>query len=61
MGDWKAVRIRAGQPLELYNLKSDPGERTNVAARHLDVVARIEVYLKTARTDSEHWPVKPAG
>ncbi len=60
MGDWKAVRLRAGEPLELYNLKSDPSEKSNVAEQNPEVVARIEQYLKGARTESEHWPATPA-
>jgi arylsulfatase A-like enzyme len=57
-GDWKALRKKLGSPLELYDLKADVGEKTDVAARHPDVVQRIEAYLRTARTDSPHWPVK---
>jgi arylsulfatase A-like enzyme len=57
MGDWKAVRPQAKLPLELYNLAKDPGESTNVAAANPQIVARIEKYLKTARTDSPAWPV----
>jgi arylsulfatase A-like enzyme len=57
MGRWKAVRLAAGRPLELYDLQADPGERHDVARKHADVVQRIEAYLKTARTPSERWPV----
>jgi arylsulfatase A-like enzyme len=60
MGDWKAVRPAAGAPLELYNLQTDPAEKDSVAEKNPQVVARIEDYLKTARSESEHWPVKPA-
>jgi arylsulfatase A-like enzyme len=60
MGDWKALRPQAGAPLELYNLSADPGEKRNVAAPNPDVVARIEAYLKTARTESDQWPIKAA-
>ena len=49
-GHWKAVRPRPGAPLELYNLRDDPSETRDVAASHPDIVARIEDYLKTART-----------
>jgi hypothetical protein len=58
MGDWKAVRLANGQPLELYNLTVDSAEQRNVAASQPAVVARIEAYLKTARTESPTWPVK---
>ncbi len=60
MGDWKAVRLGADQPLELYNLKTDLGEKQNVADQNPKVIAQIEKYLKTARTDSPDWPVKAA-
>jgi arylsulfatase A-like enzyme len=60
-GDWKAVRPQADEPLELYDLKADLGEKTNVAKEHPDVVAGIEDYLKVARTESTKWPVKKQG
>jgi arylsulfatase A-like enzyme len=60
MGDWKAVRPQAGASLELYNLSTDLGEKHNVAEQNPEAVARIEEYLKTARTESDHWPIKVA-
>src|ERR1041385_1228034 len=59
-GDWKAVRLEPGKPLELYNLKSDPGEKQNVAEKNPEIVAQIETYLKTARTESPRWPLRSA-
>jgi arylsulfatase A-like enzyme len=58
MGAWKAVRLKKDAALELYNLVDDPFETRNVASAHADVVAKIEAYLKTARTDSPQWPIK---
>ena len=56
MGRWKALRLTAGRPLELYDLQTDPAEQHDVAAAHPQVVQRIETYLKTARTESPRWP-----
>ena len=56
MGQWKAVRLKPGAPLELYDLEKDGREEHDVAAAHADIVEKIEAYLKTARTPSERWP-----
>ncbi len=58
MSDWKAVRPQADRPLELYNLKADLGEKTNVAELNPKVVAKFEDYFKSARTGSDLWPIK---
>ncbi|MHC4623880.1 MAG: arylsulfatase [Planctomycetota bacterium] len=65
MGNFKAVRLSVHKnpngPLELYELTNDIGEKQNVADRHPDVIAKIEAYLKTARTDSANWPLGRKG
>ena len=60
-GRWKGIRERRPDaPLVLYDLQTDLGEQTDVAASHPDIVAKIDAYLKTARTESPDWPIKPA-
>jgi len=59
MSDWKGVRLNVAKdpngPIELYNLKTDISEQHNVADQRPEIVAKIEKYMKTARTLSEHW------
>jgi arylsulfatase A-like enzyme len=60
MGDWKAIRYGIDGPVQLYNLKSDIGEKDDVAASHPEIVSKIEDYLKTARTVDTNWPTATA-
>ncbi|HUG12085.1 MAG TPA: arylsulfatase [Opitutaceae bacterium] len=55
-GRWKAIREkRLAAPLALFDLQSDPGETTDVSARHPDIIAKIEAYLTNAREESADW------
>ena len=56
--NYKAVRPAPDKPLELYDLSRDIAEENDIAAENSDVIARIETYLKTARTDSPNWPIR---
>ncbi len=39
---WTMLYARKGMPVELYNLKSDPGQNRNVAEQHPEVVKRLQ-------------------
>ncbi|MBX3732695.1 MAG: arylsulfatase [Verrucomicrobiae bacterium] len=55
-GRWKGLRRGAPDaPIVLHDLDADPGELTDVAAAHPEMVARLDAYLRTARTASEDW------
>ena len=54
--DWKAVRPRAGGPVEIYNLAQDVGETTDLAAEHPALVAKAVALMNNARTAHPDWP-----
>ncbi len=56
--DWKAVRNHLDEPTELYNLARDPGETNNLASAHPEIIAPLESFMKSARTENADWPIK---
>ncbi len=55
-GRWKAIRLRTlAAPVVLYDLANDLGEKTDVAAKNPELMARAMELFKTARFDNEHW------
>ena len=61
MGDWKGYRLGTKAPLELYNLKSDPAEKQNLAAAHPDIVKRIEAIMTAEHTPSPYYDAPEQG
>ncbi len=41
--------------MQLFDQQNDIAEKTNVAAQHPDIAAKIGDYLKTARTPLPEW------
>jgi uncharacterized sulfatase len=50
-GDWKAVRPRPGAPLELYNLRRDISETSNVAGENPAIASKLGAYIDSAHTE----------
>jgi arylsulfatase A-like enzyme len=66
-GDWKAIRrdLNPGpnaklQPtaIELYDLKNDPSETTDVAASHPDIVKKLSQLMAGQHVKSEVFPMR---
>lgn len=55
-GKWKAVRF-LDKPLELYDLSSDPAEKTDVSESYPEVVSEISRILAEARTPHPEYPM----
>ena len=63
MGHFKGVRNNViadpDSTLELYDLRTDIGEATNIADKHPDVVKQLDELMKSAYTRSPLWSFKP--
>jgi arylsulfatase A-like enzyme len=59
-GRWKGIRSGTPDaPIKLFDLQSDIGETTDVAAQHPEILQKIDAYLETARSESTDWPIRP--
>lgn len=70
MGEWQLVRANLdrkpkakGKPTapateELFHLATDPAETQNVAAAHLDLVAKMKAIMAAQHTNSADFPLK---
>ena len=58
MGSWKGIRFGTKAPLALYDLKTDRGEKNNVASKHPDMVRKMETFLAMSRIESKYFPAK---
>ncbi len=60
-GNWKAVRQKLGQKkvvTELYDLKADPNETTDVAAKTPDVLKKLEARMVEQHTPNKAFPLQ---
>jgi arylsulfatase A-like enzyme len=61
MGYWKAVRPTPNAALELYDLKTDPGETRDVSVQRPDILREMDHILLAARTDPRPQKEPPHG
>jgi arylsulfatase A-like enzyme len=55
-GRWKGIRSGGPDaPVKLYDQKNDVAEVSDVAAAHPEIAAKIDAYLKTARSELPEW------
>lgn len=54
--NWKAVQNGYGNPIELYDLSVDTGEKNNIASDHPEVIEHVKSIIEEAHTPSEHFP-----
>jgi len=59
LGPWKGLKLHVEEPVKLYNVAEDIAEKTDVAAKHPEVVRQIEQFLKDQRKPSDDWPIRP--
>ena len=61
LGDWKGVRrnLHRGETgIELYHLKTDVGERRDLAGKRPDVVRRVAEVMRREHVPSDIFPIK---
>lgn len=57
-GDWKAVSVKAGAPLELYNISKDMEEKNNLANQYPEMVAEFDREMKKQHHPTPNWPLE---
>ena len=60
MGKWKALRLKPGRKIQLYDLGSDIAESKDLADEHPEIVAEMAEIFRTGRTESEVFPLPKA-
>ena len=59
--DWSLLYATPNEPIELYDLRTDPKQMTNVAAKHPEVIAKLlEFYAEDLRCAGVAKRLRPA-
>jgi len=55
-GRWKGIRLTGpSAPIRLFDLQTDLGEKTDLAAKQPELVARVAAVMREAHVDNEFW------
>ncbi len=57
LGDWKGIKHGVSGEIQLYDLKTDPAEESDVASGHAEVVERVRKIMNTAAVPSDRYEV----
>jgi len=57
-GHWKGVKTGKSGAVELFDLKVDPGETTDLAAKYPELVAKAAKLMTDAREDDPEWSLR---
>ncbi len=56
-GKWKAVSVKKGAKLELYNISVDPYEKNNLAEKYPKILKDFENEINKQHAPSIYWPI----
>ncbi len=56
-GNWKAVKNGPQAAIELYDLATDPGEKSDVASSHPDLIQQAVALMQAEHTPDPNWPL----
>ena len=55
-GEWKAVSVKQGTPLELYHITTDPNETTDLSKVYPKIVTELNLLMKMEHAASPNFP-----
>lgn len=55
-GEWKAVSVKQGTPLELYRITTDPNETTDLSKVYPEIVTALEQLMQMEHATSPNFP-----
>ena len=56
MGKWKAVRYGIDNPIQLFDVASDPSESNDIAKKHPEILEKLAQSFRNSRKDTEGFP-----